>query len=37
MIGTRTREALKAVLPGLGVRSDDGRAGLRALEALRRR
>jgi len=35
MIGARTREALKAVLPGLGVESD-GRAGRKALEALRR-
>jgi len=37
MIGSRTREALKAVLPGLGVQAGDGRAGRRALEALRRR
>ena len=36
MIGARTREALKAALPALGVRSDDGRAGRKALEALRR-
>ena len=35
MIGSRTREALEAVLPGLGV-ATDGRAGRKALEALRR-
>jgi lytic murein transglycosylase len=37
MIGTRTREALKAVLPGLGVDAGEGRAGRKALQALRRR
>lgn len=36
MIGSRTRDALKAALPGLGVEFD-GRAGRKALEALRRR
>jgi hypothetical protein len=36
MIGTRTREALKAALAGLGIPSD-GRAGHKALQALRNR
>jgi hypothetical protein len=36
VIGTRTRQVLKSVLPELGVESD-GRAGRKALEALRRR
>jgi lytic murein transglycosylase len=36
VIGTRTRQVLKSVLPELGVETD-GRAGRKALEALRRR
>ena len=36
MIGARTRDALKAALADLGIESD-GRAGRKALEALRRR
>jgi peptidoglycan hydrolase-like protein with peptidoglycan-binding domain len=36
MIGTRTREALKAELAMQGIESD-GRAGRKALEALRRK
>src|SRR5687768_14449556 len=36
MIGSRTREALKAELARVGVASADGRAGRKALEALRR-
>ena len=37
VIGTRTRQVLKSVLPELGVETTDGRAGRKALEALRRR
>lgn len=36
MIGARTRDALKAALKEQGIESPDGRAGRKALEALRR-